>query len=365
MILLTIGILLILVICFIYFYVNYLPLRKALWIKFNPNWKKMAKVYEFPKDDEIQEEKYPLISATVFRDLADVIWHEKELEPPQALFTDLPYGSVVHINSKHVSRFIDMVLPKLKSNIVLLTGYDTMSPAVPGYEKIIESDNILHWFLQNYDLDPKYYQNGKVSLMPLGFNFHKLDPRSDNTSIDMGLPSILGNQQLTMKKIRSQLPKLKDRPCIAYANFHLNMDTFLRDPMAKTRANARQDAMEKLSGKSFVKFEAKQSPRNEVWRNLKNYSFEISPRGNGIDCHRTYEAIFFNTIPIVKSTSIDSLFNDLPIVIVNNWEDVTADNLKRWKEKYENVVDGDIPKVLYAAYWKEKFNQFKKIEHYQ
>ena len=352
------GILFVLVATAIYLVLNYHPLRKGIYIKLHPRWKKMARIYDFPKEDELAEEKDPLISATVIRDLADVIWHEKILEAPKELFTDLPHGTVVHINSKHVTRFIDQVLPHLKSKIVLLTGYDTVTPAVPGYEKIIENPNILHWFLQNYDLDPKYHLNGQVSLMPLGFNFHKLDPRSDNTSIDMGLPSILGNQQLTMKAIRDELPKLKDRPCQAYANFHLNMDTFLRDPMAQTRANARQEARDTLEPQDHVSFESKQIPRNEVWRNLKNYAFEVSPRGNGIDCHRTYEGIFFNTIPIIRTTSIDSLFEDLPVVIVKDWDEITPENLKMWKEKYENVVDGEIPEKLYASYWEKKFRSY-------
>jgi len=355
---LIIGILLVLIAVATYFVLNYHPLRKGIYIRLHPKWKKMARIYKFSEEEELEEEKNPLISATVLRDLADVIWHEKNLEPPKALFTDLPHGTVVHINSKHVLRFIEMVLPHLKSKIVLLTGYDTVSPAVPGYEKIIENPNILHWFLQNYDLDPKYRLNGQASIMPLGFNFHKLDPRSDNTSTDMGLPSILGNQQLTMKVIRDDLPKLKDRPYQAYANFHLNMDTFLRDPMAKTRANARQDALDQLKPKPYVTFESKQIPRNEVWRNLKNYAFEVSPRGNGIDCHRTYEGIFFNTIPIIKTTSIDSLFEDLPVVIVNDWDEVTEENLKLWKKKYQDKVDGEIPEKLYAAYWEKRFRNF-------
>jgi len=352
------GLLAILLAAAIYFYLNYHPFRKAVGIKLNPRWKKMARIYDFPEQDEIAEEQNPMISATVFRDLSDVIWHEKILEPPKELFGELDYGTVVHINSKHVTRFIEKVLPHLKSHIVLLTGYDTVSPAVPGYEKIIESPFILHWFLQNYDLDPKYRLNGQVTPMPLGFNFHKLDPRSDNTSIDMGLPSILGNQQLTMKAIRDDLPKLKDRPCIAYANFHLNMDTFLRDPMAQTRANARQEALDTMQPMPHVVFEEKQIPRNEVWRNLKNYTFEVSPRGNGIDCHRTYEGIFFNTIPIIKSTSIDSLFENLPVVIVNDWNEVTENNLIKWKKQYENTVDGEIPEMLYASYWENKFRSF-------
>ena len=57
-----------------------------------------------------------------------------------------------------------------------------------------------------------------------------------------------------------------------------------------------------------------------TWKKHKNYAFELSPSGNGLDCHRTYEAIILNTIPIVRSNTLDPIYkeHDLPVVIVLN-----------------------------------------------
>ena len=41
---------------------------------------------------------------------------------------------------------------------------------------------------------------------------------------------------------------------------------------------------------------------------FQNFTFIYSPEGTGIDCHRTWEALYLNTIPIMKR---NHLFRDL------------------------------------------------------
>ena len=53
-----------------------------------------------------------------------------------------------------------------------------------------------------------------------------------------------------------------------------------------------------------------------------DYAFVISPHGGGYDCHRTWEALILGCIPIVKTSKIDILYKDLPVLIVNNWIDI-------------------------------------------
>ena len=52
------------------------------------------------------------------------------------------------------------------------------------------------------------------------------------------------------------------------------------------------------------------------------YKWIISPHGNGLDCHRTYEAIALGCIPIVKTSTLDILYKDMPIIIVDNWSQI-------------------------------------------
>jgi hypothetical protein len=53
----------------------------------------------------------------------------------------------------------------------------------------------------------------------------------------------------------------------------------------------------------------------------------LSPHGNGLDCHRTWEALALGCIPIVKSSGVDPLFEGLPVWIVHEWSEVTQEGM--------------------------------------
>ena len=63
---------------------------------------------------------------------------------------------------------------------------------------------------------------------------------------------------------------------------------------------------------------------------LKQYKFCISPEGNGIDCYRTWEALYMRTIPICKrSVMVEEFAKTFPIYIVDDWSELSDDN-KIW-----------------------------------
>ena len=71
-----------------------------------------------------------------------------------------------------------------------------------------------------------------------------------------------------------------------------------------------------------------------------DYAFVVSPYGYGFDCHRTWEALVLGCIPIVKSNAMDSLFDDLPVLIIKEWSDITQElldsTIRIFKEKTFN-----------------------------
>ena len=92
-------------------------------------------------------------------------------------------------------------------------------------------------------------------------------------------------------------------------------------------------------------------------RDLLDVRFSVSPRGNGLDCHRTWEALYMGAIPIVKESPMDSLFEELPVLIVKDWQEITEDFLQN---KYQKIMLS-CPKdeKLYADYWKTLFDSYK------
>ncbi len=62
-------------------------------------------------------------------------------------------------------------------------------------------------------------------------------------------------------------------------------------------------------------------PFKDHLRKLSSSFFCVSPEGNGLDCHRHWEALYLRTVPIVTRSSFTELLQDfgLPVLIIKDW----------------------------------------------
>ena len=101
-------------------------------------------------------------------------------------------------------------------------------------------------------------------------------------------------------------------------------------------------------------------PQKTIQHYLEDLSiskFVISPRGNGLDCHRTWEALLMGAIPVVRSSSLDALFEDLPVLIVHNWNEVTEQFLHM---QHENMTKKKYKmEKLFMPYWIKRLQQMR------
>ena len=93
--------------------------------------------------------------------------------------------------------------------------------------------------------------------------------------------------------------------------------------------------------------------------NMRLTRYVMSPRGNGLDCHRTWEALIVGTIPIMISSPLDPLLTDLPVLIINDWAEI---NQRFLEDQYEALMSRfnslSMEKITYD-YW------YKFIKGYQ
>ena len=88
---------------------------------------------------------------------------------------------------------------------------------------------------------------------------------------------------------------------------------------------------------------------------IAQHKFVFSPRGNGVDCHRTWEALYLRTIPIVKKCRHMKEFEDLPIFFVDNWSSPCYNKLNDFYEKVQDkLYDLDKMKI---SYWRKRINE--------
>lgn len=62
---------------------------------------------------------------------------------------------------------------------------------------------------------------------------------------------------------------------------------------------------------------------------MAEHRFCLCPRGNGIDTHRFWEAQYLNTIPIVLKRDWTAAYSNLPILLIDAWEDLLTMNLEQ------------------------------------
>ena len=145
------------------------------------------------------------------------------------------------------------------------------------------------------------------------------------------------------------MPPSSQRLLEAHADFHFNKkkDMVWGDD---------RDSVERLlRGNPSVVFQEQKLKRIELWREKTRYAFVVSPHGNGLDCHRTWESLVLGNIVIVKRSSIDALYDGLPVVIVDDWREITAENLKSWHGQHASAFRSpEVMERLTNRYWIER-----------
>jgi hypothetical protein len=254
-------------------------------------------------------------------------------------FSRLKDGQSVYICSSAISHFISTVFPIIQKRFILVTGdcdescpYDLFRSS-EEFIRFIESDKIIHWYSQNC-----IGKHPKLTQIPIGMDYHTMAARDH----EWGPKTPPLEQERILFEIRQSAKPLEQRMVKAYANFHFLMNT--------KYAYDRIDAINKIP-KSCVFYESTKVKRLETWKTQSEYAFVISPHGNGLDCHRTWEAISLGAIPIIKTSPLDSLFDGLPVWIVNDWNQVNESSML---VKIKEFKDGVNLETMHLNYWLKK-----------
>lgn len=91
----------------------------------------------------------------------------------------------------------------------------------------------------------------------------------------------------------------------------------------------------KFKNLNWVKIEDSNLSKESYHKELSKYKFSLAPWGNGVDTHRIWESLYVGTIPITKYHHTFSTSTDLPILFVNDYEEVSISLLDNFIESYE------------------------------
>lgn len=278
---------------------------------------------------------------------------------------EIAAGDTVHVKTDHLEAFVRLVLPRTAGPVVLVTGDSDISP-VREFAHLLDDDRIVHWFAQNCDLADRH---PKLTRLPIGIDnpvYTKLEKRL-GFLITMLLGKIpfdasltrngMGDQAL-LQAVRPRVRPLAQKPLRVLCTFHRNQQLVSNADMIPDRA----EASAQLHDQPDCYFVEKRLKQAEYWRIHDEFAFEVSPRGKGLDCFRTWECLFLDTIPIVKTSPLDVLYREegFPVVVVSSFREVTTENLRRWKAEREGQFTDQMRRKLTNDYWLERIRAVRE-----
>jgi hypothetical protein len=217
---------------------------------------------------------------------------------------------------------------KYREAKIWITGHSDFGITKEIYDKYKSMTNV--WFTIN-----KETIEHNLFAIPLGLT---------NDCDDSYIHRIFGNTDIMIEVLKCE----KKEKNLVYMNFTIGTypiertfvwDTFKDKPWATK--GIQENTLE---------------GRRVFLEEIRNHKFVLCPRGHGVDTHRLWETLYMGSIPIVKRHVALEEFSDLPILWIDNWEEITEDMLNIEYIRIKNSV-WNMDKLC-VSYWKNKIKSY-------
>ena len=175
----------------------------------------------------------------------------------------------------------------------------------------------------------------------IGFDHKQLIP------VPLGLASRFSKKNLTedyFKEVVNKNDFIKENINL-YLNFQVNTNFVERSNLYKI-----------FTGHDWVTHDFPDNDNNKYHQSLKEATFVLCPWGNGVDTHRLWEALYSGSIPVTKQHVTYKSVKDLPILFVDDYEDITYELLEQFLKNLD-INKFNIEK-LDLNYWIDEINAF-------
>jgi hypothetical protein len=256
------------------------------------------------------------VSGDGFRRLAD---HVYDGAHPRIAARRVKDGEVIFAPTSRVQRFFAQADPKIGAQYNLIT-HNADLPVDEAMTALI-SDRVLCWYAQN-----STHAHPRVVPIPIGLeNLHYYHA---------GIPD-------EFDQVRALVSARKSRILVNFA--------------IQTNPQERQPAYEKASRTPTADCLSEWLAQQDYMRTLSEYKFVLSPPGNGLDAHRTWEAMYLGVVPIVKDSYAMRVFQGLglPLWIVGDWDELLSISEGELESTYEERKKGFDCPALYMDYWRK------------
>ena len=259
----------------------------------------------------------PYLTSGTLRSNCDFVFDESndKIDPQR-----IKKGQSIYVSGSFLEKFFFKIHPMIQQPYVLVSH--RVIESLPGKFFIFLNDpKILAWFAQNVDIShPKLFS----------------------------LPTGVSVKKQTIEFMKEYDGAIEEKNILAYLNCIL-----------ETYPSERKELYASLSKQKFVTI-GKKCSAIQYMQDVVHAKFIFAPRGKGVDSHRSWDALALGCIPIIKSSGVDSLFENLPVLIIKDWKEVTEELLN---QKYQEIhsKSWNLQK-LYLNYWLEKIRSYAKTD---
>ena len=274
----------------------------------------------------------PFLSGDTYRSLCDVLYDDTHRCTASDIFSE----SKVFVSSRLLDDFAKHILPEISQPFTLITHQgDTNITDDAHFYDIAENRYLKHWFAQNCTLE-----HPKVTPLPIGLE----DRWRHNAGALTDFKKFIKNKKKNAHH-SSAADNIGERKAEILVGFSLG-----------TNPDSRFKCYRALWGQSFT-HEIYNAPNAHLYRKLLQRSlFVASPAGNGLDCHRTWEAMYLKTVPIVEDNYMNRFFASLglPLLCIKDWTECNNWTEDFLKNTYEHIMQKADTAALYSDWWEDK-----------
>lgn len=238
---------------------------------------------------------------------------------------DIKENDIIFLNLEHFGEFIRVLYQQPPRNRFVLITHNSDKLFNDEYFRAIEPFVNKVYAINNICKKPN------VFTIPIGFRDHPYD---------------------TMNILKT-VPTCSERSILLYMNFELNTNREKRTQCLNWFID-----LPWVEKEGFIKEQA--LPLHEFYSKIAKTKYILSPEGTGIDCHRVYEAIYLNAIPILKTNAMDNYYKHLPVIIVEDWSEITYEYLNNnYETQFNKLMEwkNNNPEWLTAKFWLDSFNK--------
>lgn len=176
----------------------------------------------------------------------------------------------------------------------ILISHNSDTNIDESYHDVANHPKIFHWFTQNLNTD-----HPKLSLIPIG----------------------VANTQWPHGRRDLFMPDYFTEPKAADLYFQFGPSNIAERQRCYNAVSRFYPFQPQLESAVYLK-------------TLAKYKFCVSPEGNGVDCHRIWEALLCNCIPIIKDSVFARHISALyPVIVVPDWLTISPEFVSRLERR--------------------------------